>query len=305
MPSSRSGPLLCAFLALPATTAVAAQQEGARVSWSPDPPVQGSFVLLAVEPDTHLAVQTVHGTLAGQPLRFERDATGRYRALGGVPIGARQSIPVTVVVETERGEDVHRFARFPVAPGDFRIERLTVAPRFVEPLDSATAARVAAEREAGRAVSGRSLEAPRHWRGPFMAPAAGRVTSPYGSGREFNGRIQSRHWGVDFAGDVGAPVRAPNRGVVALVGDFYYAGNIVYLDHGAGVVSALMHLSETLVAPGDTVERGQVIGRIGATGRVTGPHLHWTTRYGSVNVNALSLLELDLAAFDAPAADSY
>jgi murein DD-endopeptidase MepM/ murein hydrolase activator NlpD len=99
--------------------------------------------------------------------------------------------------------------------------------------------------------------------------------------------------GVDFRGALGEPVRAANRGVVALVDNLFLAGNVVYIDHGGGVVTAYFHLSKTLVAAGDTVARGQVIGLVGATGRVTGPHLHWAARYGAVTVNPLDLLSLD------------
>ena len=98
--------------------------------------------------------------------------------------------------------------------------------------------------------------------------------------------------GTDFAGATGAPVRAANRGVVRIVDAFYYGGNVVYIDHGGGLSSAYLHLSEQLVAAGDTVSRGQTIGRVGATGRVTGPHLHLIVRYGGVTVDPLSLFAL-------------
>ena len=101
--------------------------------------------------------------------------------------------------------------------------------------------------------------------------------------------------GTDYAGAVGAPVRAANRGVVRLVESFHLGGNVIYLDHGAGLVTAYLHLSEQLVAVGDTVERGATIGRVGATGRVTGPHLHWITRYGGVTVDPASLLRTTAA----------
>jgi murein DD-endopeptidase MepM/ murein hydrolase activator NlpD len=87
-------------------------------------------------------------------------------------------------------------------------------------------------------------------------------------------------------------VRAANRGVVALVDNFFLAGNVIYIDHGAGVVTAYFHLSKTLVAVGDTVKRGQEIGLVGNTGRVTGPHLHWAARYGAITVNPLDLVAL-------------
>jgi murein DD-endopeptidase MepM/ murein hydrolase activator NlpD len=102
--------------------------------------------------------------------------------------------------------------------------------------------------------------------------------------------VQSRHLGVDLAGTVGAPVRAANRGVVALVADFYLAGTAIYVDHGEGLVTGYFHLSESEVVVGDTVARGAIIGRVGATGRVTGPHLHWIARYGTVTVDPLSVV---------------
>jgi len=95
--------------------------------------------------------------------------------------------------------------------------------------------------------------------------------------------------GTDFAGATGAPVRAANRGVVRIVGRFYLGGNVIYIDHGAGLTSAYLHLSRQLVAEGDTVERGELIGKVGATGRVTGPHLHLIVRYGRVTVDPVSL----------------
>ncbi len=106
--------------------------------------------------------------------------------------------------------------------------------------------------------------------------------------------------GVDFAGDRGTPVVAANRGIVALIGEFYYGGRSVYLDHGRGLVTAYLHLSDVAAAQGDSVRSGQVIGYVGATGRVTGPHLHWIARYGTVTVDALGLLEQDWSAFALP-----
>jgi murein DD-endopeptidase MepM/ murein hydrolase activator NlpD len=110
----------------------------------------------------------------------------------------------------------------------------------------------------------------------------------------FNGVLRSRHMGVDFAGRRGATVRAANRGVVALVADLYMSGTTILIDHGAGLVTGYLHLSRTLVAVGDTVARGQTIGEVGATGRVTGPHLHWLAGYGGITFDPLGLVGLDL-----------
>jgi murein DD-endopeptidase MepM/ murein hydrolase activator NlpD len=180
--------------------------------------------------------------------------------------------------------------RLSVDSGSYRRERLRVAPRFAAPPDSVLAARL--EREAARAsaVSRGALDTPTLWREPFTAPRASRITSAFGNRRTFNGETVSWHNGTDYAGAVGTPVRAANRGVVRLTGAFYLGGNVVYLDHGAGLTTAYLHLSRTLVAEGDTVARGAVIGQTGATGRVTGPHLHFIARLGGITVDPLTLI---------------
>jgi murein DD-endopeptidase MepM/ murein hydrolase activator NlpD len=180
----------------------------------------------------------------------------------------------------------------PVARGEYRLEKLTVAPQFGTPPDSATAARIAREQAMARNVSIRSHATPRMWNDTVVRPRDTRITSGFGHGREFNGQVQSRHTGTDFAGTVGAPVYAAARGVVALVDSFFLAGNVIYLDHGEGLVTAYFHLSRQDVRQGDIVEAGQAIGRVGATGRVTGPHLHWVVRYGRITVDPLSFLAL-------------
>src|SRR5206468_6901083 len=180
----------------------------------------------------------------------------------------------------------------PVARRRVPRERLRVSPEFAEPPDSLTE-RIRLEQEMVQEVRQRAHETPRLWEAPFVRPIAGAVTSVFGVARVFNEVLRSRHWGVDFAGQRGAPVRAANRGVVAFVADLYYSGTTVLIDHGAGLVTGYLHLSRVLVTPGDTVAVGQLIGRVGATGRVTGPHLHWLAAYGAVTVDPLSLIELD------------
>lgn len=267
----------------------------------PASPRQGSFVQLVIAYRERADTLAPTATLAGQPLHFERDASGAFRALGGVPIGSRATAPLLLAVSDGRGGMRDTVVRIPVAAGEFALERLAVAPQFVEPPDSALAERIEEERARAGAVSRRTHGTPRLWTGEFSMPVAGRVTSAFGGGREFNGKLQTRHMGTDLSGQTGTPVHAPNRGVVALVGDFYYAGRVVYLDHGAGLVTVYMHLSEVAVAEGDTVVAGQMLGKVGASGRVTGPHLHWTARYGSISLDPLSLFEADLAAIAAPA----
>ncbi len=270
------------------------------VAFLPVEPKPGSFLQLTVSPRSS-TIRSLHGTLGGQTVIFERDSLGLWMGLAGIPVSATDSIPLTLDLEGADGVVVDTMVYLPVHPSDFVVERLSVAPRFSARPDSALAARV--QREIARAgeVSDEALATRRMWSAPFARPRSTRVTSRYGTGREFNGVIQSRHLGVDLAGTTGEVVRAPNRGVVALVDRFYYGGNVVYLNHGAGLVTAYMHLSEALVTVGDTVRAGTPIGRVGATGRVTGAHLHWVARYGRVTLDPLSLEGLQLEAFGAPA----
>ncbi len=262
----------------------------ARVALMPPAPVQGTLFGVRVEAEGDVA--WVEGRFAGEPLHFEEVSRGEWWALAAVPISARGERELPVVVRRPRSADTVRVA-VPVREGSYRVERLTVAPEFGREPDEALRERMRREAERARAVSERAHRTPRLWDPPFVMPRDARVTSRYGDGREFNGRIQSRHMGTDLAGDVGAPVRVAANGVVALVDSFYLGGNVVYVDHGAGLVTAYLHLSETLVSEGQAVSAGAVIGRVGATGRVTGPHLHWIARYGSVTVNAFSLPGLE------------
>jgi murein DD-endopeptidase MepM/ murein hydrolase activator NlpD len=304
MPIHKLSALGATIVVLLQGAAPAALSPSTEVAWYPQQPEQGILLRLTVAPDTSRIPRAdglaVVGSLAGQTLQFEPLSDGRYQAVAAVPVRSRESLPLTLTMRYEEGDPEHRFIRIPVARAEFPVERLRVARQFVDEPDSALRVRIAAEREAANQVYRRSVETPRIWSGNFARPAAGPITSAFGTERVFNGELQSRHWGVDLDGEQGDPVVAANRGVVALVGDFYYSGNVVYVDHGKGLVTAYLHMSEALVAQGDTVEPGQLVGRIGATGRVTGPHLHWLTRFGRVSVDPMSVLALDLSTFGTP-----
>ncbi len=234
--------------------------------------------------------RTLDGTAAGEPLHFERLPSGRFRTLVGVPLEGGDSLPVTLRLAHDSTVDT-MVVTLPVSHPVYASERLTVAPRYAEP-DSASRMRIDAELAQSRAISRQAHDTPRLWEGPFRRPRPSRITSVYGTGREFNGRVTSRHLGTDFAGAVGAPVQAAGRAVVALVADFYLAGHAVYLDHGGGLVTGYFHLSRVSVAAGDTVAAGAAIGAVGRSGRATGPHLHWIARYGGITVDPMSLFAL-------------
>ena len=125
----------------------------------------------------------------------------------------------------------------------------------------------------------------------FISPVPGAITSPFGKQRFINGQPRSAHLALDLAGSEGTPIKAPLKGMVVLVGDFFYTGHTVILDHGYGLFSSYSHMSKAKVRVGDFVEQSNLIGLVGSTGRVTGPHLHWTVYFDGNKVNPESLVK--------------
>lgn len=270
------------------------------VAWAPDSLQQGAAAVIIAGPDTGAAagddgVVAVAGSLGGEPLRFERGRDGRFRALGAIPVNATTPILIPLRVARSSGDTSDQLARAPVRGGVFATEQLRLPARFVTPPDSLRA-RLEEERRTIREAMSRTAQTPRLWRGGFGEPLPLKVTGGFGTRRQINQTTQSRHLGVDLEGRTGMPVRTANRGVVVVAGRFYYQGNAVYLDHGSGLLTSYMHLSRILVSAGDTVEASQVIGLVGATGRVTGPHLHWTAYFGRILFDPLSLLSPEVEA---------
>jgi murein DD-endopeptidase MepM/ murein hydrolase activator NlpD len=255
------------------------------LKWLPERPVQGSLIAIEAIPATDSAA-ALQGKLAGEPLHFERSDNGSFRALGAIPLDAKTTARGTV-----HGADGAITAlAVPVTRRGGRMERLRAAERFARKPDSVLLARLARERAQIGKVLDSTHERPRLWTDAWIRPLPGRVLSGFGTPRVFNNVVESRHKGVDFWALLGDSIRVANRGVVALVADHYYAGRSVWVDHGAGLVTVYLHLSKALVAKGDTVALGQIIGLVGNTGRVTAPHLHWSALYGGISVDPMDLL---------------
>lgn len=269
------------------------------LSSDPAPLTEGALGWLLVRPNGRDSV--TGGEAGGEPIHFE-PGIRQYRAIVAVPVESSDSLRVSVFlarggqVDTVPGAVAVRQAGYPR-------EVLAVAPKFAKP-DRAAAARIRRENARSRQVSSASRDHPRLWQGPFQLPRATRITSGFGAARVYNGEVRSRHMGTDFAGAVGTPVLAAGRGVVAMVADFYLAGKAVYIDHGQGLVTAYFHLSRAEVTEGDTVTSGQRLGAVGQSGRVTGPHLHWVARFGTISVDPMSLLTLERGAAEGVATDS-
>jgi murein DD-endopeptidase MepM/ murein hydrolase activator NlpD len=234
------------------------------------------------------------GALAGRPLAFWSRGNEAW-ALAALPLETPTG-PLALEVTSPDGA-VQRASLEVVEPG-FPSRALSVAPKYVEPPPSVRK-RLRADRRAFDAAWARPFSpplfaAPFDW--PRRAPTSGR----FGDQRVFNGTKASVHYGLDLTGPRGAPVLAANDGEVVLARDAYLSGKSVVLWHGADVFTIYFHLDRIDVRHGARVKRGQRIGRVGSSGRSTGPHLHWSARVAGLYVDPESLLGIDFAAGTAP-----
>lgn len=188
---------------------------------------------------------------------------------------------------TYRITDSAGIATLRVLPKRFGIRRLRVPPDFVNPPADALE-QIARDNEKTGQIFQRV--APRHWQGRFVLPVDGQPTGNFGTRSYYNGRRRSPHAGIDFQSASGTLIRAANHGVVALAEPLYFTGNTVIIDYGDGLFSLFAHLSEFRVHEGDIVNPDTIVGLVGATGRVTGPHLHWAVRLQGARVNPVSLV---------------
>jgi murein DD-endopeptidase MepM/ murein hydrolase activator NlpD len=188
------------------------------------------------------------------------------------------------------GERLLGIAEVPVESREYGIQQLKVDEGMVtlSPADEQRAERENMVIRAALAVR----SAGRLWSPPFALPVPGEISGPFGVRRVFNGKPKSYHNGVDIAAARGTPVTVSASGRVALVGDYFYTGNTVLVDHGLGLYTAYFHMDSATVVEGERVEAGTVLGLVGSTGRSTGPHLHWGVYLSGVRVDPLSLLGL-------------
>ena len=236
---------------------------------------QGAMVIGKVPPGS-----TVH--YAGRTLRV----TGYGTVVLGVP--RDQAGPVEIRVRRPDGSSETATVR--VDARDWPVERVSgLPPRTVSPPKD-IADRIA--REQARVAEARTRdEARTGFAEYFIWPVEGRISGRFGNHRVYNGTPGAPHSGMDIAAPDGTAVRAPASGVVSFAADLYLTGGTLVLDHGHGISSNFLHLSRMDVAPGDQVRQGEVIGAVGATGRATGPHLHWGMNWFDVRIDPLLVLE--------------
>jgi len=245
-------------------------------------------------------LQSLSGTWLGHDVTFSFDAKSKtWYTLAGVSLEtAPGTYAIELTGETQAGKTPSQklmFTRkFAVAQGKYpRIEvKLNVESKFTEPSPEQQK-----QIEEGQQVKKDYLNRVtpgREWSGAFAAPAEAGISDVFGSQRIFNGKTSSPHLGLDFRVPSGTPVAAMNDGTVLLARPLYFEGNFVVLDHGQGLLTLYLHLSEFKVKEGDPVKRGQVVGLSGGTGRATGPHLHVAVRWQGTYLDPAGLMRLQL-----------
>ncbi|HUL61199.1 MAG TPA: M23 family metallopeptidase [Anaeromyxobacteraceae bacterium] len=272
-PPSRPGPL--------------PQDEGVRlapaVEVAPAVARPGDAILVTVRG----APAEPRGTVAGRSIPFWR-AGDAWRAVAPLPVESTPG-PARAEVEVEGLPPVA--APFTIVDAGFRSTTLTVPGKFVEPPPAAR--RRMKEDQKVFDAAWETPFAPPVFSGPFDWPRRAETTGRYGDLRLYNGKKEGQHYGLDLSGPVGAPVAAANDGTVAVARDCYMSGRTVVLWHGAGLFTVYFHLSRIDVKPGQRVRKGDLLGLLGSSGRVTGPHLHWGVKVAGLYVDPESVLRMD------------
>lgn len=262
---------------------------GLSITWHPAKPRVGDAAFLHLRGAPEGA--SVEGTVDGRPLVFFPYAAG-HAALVGFDLEVKPGVKPWQLVVLQRDRDpVTTKGKMTVLQRDFPVQRLTLPPGMVD-LDPETKQRAISESERLQSLY-RTITPERLWRGAFTRPVGG--TEPgtgFGARRVINGKPRMPHGGADYAAPTGTPVVAVNAGRVALVADFFFPGRLVAIDHGLGLYTLYFHLDSAAVSQGDVVERGQTIGTVGATGRATGPHLHFGAHVAGARIDPATLLVL-------------
>jgi murein DD-endopeptidase MepM/ murein hydrolase activator NlpD len=281
---------------LSAPYAVPAQASNEAVALTPNVVLAGSPELIRVSAP---GAKAVEGVWLGRDVEFFRSADrGVWIALAGVDVEAAVGPSELHITAHGEGKDIDLSRTIEIHAAHYRTGALTVSPKFVQPPPEALE-EINAESKIKERIFSASADKPL-WSGSFHAPVASAATDSFGTRRMFNGKLASIHKGADFRAAAGTPVHASNSGVVVLARPLYYEGNCVIIDHGMGLFTLSMHFSRIDVHEGQHVKAGDRLGLSGATGRVTGPHLHWAVRWQGAYLDPVKLLRLNLDAVRSP-----
>jgi murein DD-endopeptidase MepM/ murein hydrolase activator NlpD len=254
--------------------------------------VNGSPVVIEVTPPGGLTA--LSGKWLEHDLLFSYDAaTKAWYGIAGVSLETRPGVyALELKGTTSRSAEITFSQKITVRAAKYPSVAVTVAKRYTEP-SKEQLERIQQDKTVKHDVF-QHTDPEREWSGSFRPPVDVRVSDVFGTRRTFNGKVQSMHQGLDYAAPTGTLVAAANAGTVLLAGPLYFEGNCVVLDHGQGLLTLYLHLSETSVKQGERVARGQKIGLSGGTGRATGPHLHLAVRWQGVYLDPATPLTLKL-----------
>ena len=258
--------------------------------------VNGAPVLFQVKAPARL--QSLRGTWLGHEISFSLvSASKTWVGLGGVSLETSPGFyPLELSGDTAAGKSAARqisfTRRFVIRRANYPKTQITVDRKFTEPSPDQTR-QIDEDKKIKQDFLNR-VTPEREWAGRFAAPAVAPISDVFGTQRVFNGKTQSSHLGLDFRVPSGTPVAAMNAGTVLLARPLYFEGNCVVLDHGQGLLTIYMHLSEFKVKEGEQVARGQEVGLSGGTGRATGPHLHVAVRWQGTYLDPAVLIKLPL-----------
>ncbi len=291
--------LIVRCLLIGAWHAVAASASPSIDPKLPQAMLQGDAVLLSLQlPENY---ELAYALFAGKVLRLQPLPQPKKRRTNhlsnyheAVVAAPTDSVPglysVKIALLNRHGDAWHFVRQIEIKQKRWGIEHLTVPRKFAE-LSAQQRRRAKQEKQQIRTAFTQSAKQ-RLWKTDFQRPVAGKITSPFGIRRRQNNKPRSPHWGTDFRAAVGTPVRATNHGQVLLTGEFFIPGNCVFVDHGNGLITGYSHLDKILVEHKQEVIAGEVIGYSGSSGRVNGPHLHWSAYWKGNMFNPLSLLNL-------------
>lgn len=257
--------------------------------WNPSDPINGSMTTLRLELPSGQAPSGLQGEFAGHPIYFyPRPDLGErmVEALVGVPYELKAGTARAKVWWGDKAQAAE--LELGVAKGEYGNESLKVDPAKVSPPKWAMP-RIRREIAAIKKFYG-TVTPERQWAGPFVLPISSPVTSQFGTRRLYNGEPRNFHPGLDLKAAEGTEIHAPAPGKVVLVQSMYFTGNTVMIDHGLGLYTIYAHLSQPVVKVGAAVKTGDLLGRSGATGRVSGPHLHWQAVLNRVKINPMDLV---------------
>jgi murein DD-endopeptidase MepM/ murein hydrolase activator NlpD len=262
------------------------------VRWQPAKLVNGAPVLFQVSAPAIL--QSLSGTWLGHQVYFSfNQASKTWYGIAGVSLETPPGQYSLALTATSSKATPLSFERkLVVGKAKYPAVAVKVAKKFTEP-DPEQVKEINQDKTI-KEDAFKHFDPDRLWAGDFRPPVNASISDIFGTGRTFNGKIQSRHQGLDYAVPSGTPVSAVNRGTVLLARPLYFEGNCVVIDHGQGLLTLYMHLSEFKVKEGEEVARGQEVGLSGGTGRATGPHLHIAVRWQGTYLNPATLLTLQI-----------